>query len=281
MDKNDLTSESELATADPDNKIEAPETPASSDACGTEPCRKAENNKIRGKKKKDKKALTPAEKKERFVSRAILSLKLFLCYLKIGLFTFGGGYAMIALIEREYVQKRKWISEAEFYEILAISESTPGPIAINSATFIGYKLIGVWGAFVAVVAVCIPSFSIILLISYFYDAFMAFTPVQYAFEGIKVGIAILITSAGVNMMKKAQKGAFEYFVFVPAFLLVTCFDIFNIDFSSVYLILIGICIGVLYKVILDAVNKRKGIGVVAGAGEDDVTSGSESEKEEK
>ena len=241
-------------------------------------CKNKDKFKFSRPKRKDKPVLTPQQKKERFFRRAILSLKLFLCYLKIGLFTFGGGYAMIALLEREYVQKRKWISDAEFYEILAISESTPGPIAINSATFIGFKLIGVWGAFVAVVAVCIPSFAIILLISYFYDAFMAFIPVQYAFEGIKVGIAILITSAGVNMMKKAQKGAFEYFVFVPAFLLVTCFDIFNIDFSSVYLILIGICVGILYKLILDAINKRKSVVAV---GLDTNASESESEKEEK
>lgn len=230
--------------------------------------------------RKVKPVLTHDEKRERFKSRAMLSLRLFLCYLKIGLYTFGGGYAMIALIEREYVQKKRWITDSEFYEILAISESTPGPIAINSATFIGYKLVGIWGAFVAVVAVCIPSFAIILLISFFYDSFMAFIPVQYAFDGIKVGIAILITSAGVNMMKKAQKGAFEYFVFVPAFLLVTCFDIFNIDFSSVYLILIGICIGVLYKIVLDAINKRKGVGVPC-ASDAETVNGSRSEKEGK
>lgn len=277
MDNKDELSGKEVLFSDADKNGETPEDTLSSDERGALSCEKKENKFLR-RKRDDKPVLTPQQKKERFVRRAILSLKLFLCYLKIGLFTFGGGYAMIALLEREYVQKRKWISDAEFYEILAISESTPGPIAINSATFIGFKLIGVWGAFVAVVAVCIPSFSIILLISYFYDAFMAFIPVQYAFEGIKVGIAILITSAGVNMMKKAQKGAFEYFVFVPAFLLVTCFDIFNIDFSSVYLILIGICVGILYKLILDAINKRKSVVAV---GLDTNASESESEKEEK
>ena len=207
-------------------------------------------------------------KKQRAKRRLKLSLKLFLCYLKIGLFTFGGGYAMIALIENEYVRKRRWITNEEFYEIIAIAESTPGPIAINSATFIGYKLAGFFGALVAVIAVCIPSFVIIYIISIFYDEFMAFTPVQYAFEGIKVGIAILITSAGVGMMKKAKKDAFDWCVFVPALLLVTLFDIFNIDFSSIYLILIGIGIGIIYKLIIDIINKKKGgVGLTATAGE--------------
>ena len=207
-------------------------------------------------------------KKQRAKRRLKLSLKLFLCYLKIGLFTFGGGYAMIAFIENEYVRKRRWITNEEFYEIIAIAESTPGPIAINSATFIGYKLAGFFGALVAVIAVCIPSFVIIFIISIFYDEFMAFTPVQYAFEGIKVGIAILITSAGVGMMKKAKKDAFDWCVFVPALLLVTLFDIFNIDFSSIYLILIGIGIGIIYKLIIDIINKKKGgVGLTATAGE--------------
>ncbi len=196
-------------------------------------------------------------KKERFCRRCKLLLKLFLCYIKIGLFTFGGGYAMIALIENEYVRKRRWITNEEFYEIIAIAESTPGPIAINSATFIGYKLVGFWGALVAVVAVCIPSVAIIYIISLFYDEFMAFTPVQYAFEGIKVGIAILIISAGVGMMKKKRKDVFDWCVFLPAFLLVTLFDIFNIDFSSIYLILIGIAIGIIYKIVVDLINKKK------------------------
>ena len=190
-------------------------------------------------------------KKQRIKRRLKLLLKLFLCYLKIGLFTFGGGYAMIALIENEYVRKRRWITNEEFYEIIAIAEST-----------------GFWGALVAVIGVCIPSLVVIYVISIFYDEFMAFTPVQYAFEGIKVGIAILITSAGIGMMKKARKDVFDWCVFVPALLLVTLFDIFNIDFSSIYLILIGIAIGIIYKLIIDGINKKKGgFGTAAPAGD--------------
>ena len=143
-----------------------------------------------------------------------LALTLFLSYFKIGLFTFGGGYAMIALIEREFVVRKKWINEVELYEIIAIAESTPGPIAINCATFVGYKILGFVGSFLATLAVCIPSFAIIYLISVFYDAFMALTAVAYAFEGIKVGIAIMITVAGVNMIKKGKKNAFAVGIFL-------------------------------------------------------------------
>ena len=83
-------------------------------------------------------------------------LNLFFTMLKIGLFTFGGGYAMIALLENEFISKKKWMKKDEFIDMVAIAESTPGPVAINSATYIGYKLLGFWGAFFATVAVCIP-----------------------------------------------------------------------------------------------------------------------------
>ena len=107
---------------------------------------------------------------------------LFLSMLKIGLFTFGGGYAMIALIENEFVSKKKWIDKEEFLDMVAISESTPGPLAINSATYIGYKTAGVAGAFSATIAVCIPSFVIIYVISLFFDQFLSLEYAQYAFH---------------------------------------------------------------------------------------------------
>ena len=204
----------------------------------------------------------------------MIYLDLLLAFMQIGLFSIGGGYAAMPLIQHQTIDVHSWLTMSEFADIMTISEMTPGPIAINSATFIGFKLVGFWGAFVAVVAVCIPSFVIIFIISLFYDEFMAFTPVQYAFEGIKVGIAILITSAGVGMMKKAKKDVFDWCVFVPALLMVTLFDIFNIDFSSVYLILIGIAIGIVYKLIVDFANKKKSavggdIGLETENSEDD------------
>lgn len=190
--------------------------------------------------------------------RVRLALTLFLSYFKIGLFTFGGGYAMIALIEREFVVRKKWINEVELYEIIAVAESTPGPIAINCATFVGYKILGFVGSFLATLAVCIPSFAVIYLISVFYDAFMALTAVSYAFEGIKVGIALMITAAGVNMIKKGKKNAFAIGIFLLTFAAATCIDIFNLDFSTIYLILIGAAAGIVVQIIRDAVSKKKG-----------------------
>ena len=132
-------------------------------------------------------------------------LNMFLTMLKIGLFTFGGGYAMIALLEDEFVSKKKWVDHEEFLDIAAIAESTPGPIAINAATYIGYKLFGILGSIVATVAICIPSFVIIYAISLFFDAFLSFTLVAYAFRGIQVCVVYLILSAGLKMLRKMKK----------------------------------------------------------------------------
>lgn len=200
--------------------------------------------------------------------RVKLALTLFLSYFKIGLFTFGGGYAMIALIEREFVVRKKWINEVELYEIIAIAESTPGPIAINCATFVGYKILGFVGSFLATLAVCIPSFAIIYLISVFYDAFMALTAVAYAFEGIKVGIAIMITVAGVNMIKKGKKNAFAVGVFLLTFAAATCIDIFSLDFSTIYIILSGAALGIILQIIRDIVAKKKGAENAKARGEE-------------
>lgn len=191
--------------------------------------------------------------------RVKLALTLFLSYFKIGLFTFGGGYAMIALIEREFVMRKKWINEVELYEIIAIAESTPGPIAINCATFVGYKILGFVGSFLATLAVCIPSFAIIYLISVFYDAFMSLTAVAYAFEGIKAGIAIMVTTAGINMVRKGSKNAFTVGVFLLTFAAAVCIDVFSLDFSTVYIILIGAAAGIAAGIVRDVVNKKKGV----------------------
>ena len=111
---------------------------------------------------------------------------LFLTFLKIGAFTFGGGYAMIALLENEFVERKKWLKKDDFLNMVAIAESTPGPVAINSATYIGYKIAGLFGAAVATVAVCIPSFTVIFCISLFFDQFLSLTWVSCAFRGIQV-----------------------------------------------------------------------------------------------
>ena len=137
-------------------------------------------------------------------------LDLALSYFKVGLFTFGGGLAMISIIEREYVEKRKWIEKDEFESVVAIAESTPGPVAINCATYIGYKVGKVLGSIIATIAVCLPSFFIIYAISLFFDAFMSLKVVKYAFEGIQIAVIFLIFSAGVKFFKNMKKSNIIY-----------------------------------------------------------------------
>ena len=132
-------------------------------------------------------------------------LHLFWTMMKIGLFTFGGGYAMIALLENELVTKREWIKKDEFIDVVAIAESTPGPIAINAATYVGFQRAGFLGAIVATLGIVIPSFTIIYLISLFFDAFLSLKLVEYAFRGIQACIVYLILSAGLRMFKNMKK----------------------------------------------------------------------------
>lgn len=150
--------------------------------------------------------------------------KLFLTFLKIGAFTFGGGYAMIPLIQREVVEKNKWLTDEDILDIIAIAESTPGPIAINSATFVGYKVAGFFGAFFCTLGVVLPSFVIILAISFVLDAFKELRAVQYAFNGIRAGVVALILKALVNMYKKCPKGLVSYIVIAASFVAVAVFD---------------------------------------------------------
>ena len=131
-------------------------------------------------------------------------LDLFLTMLKIGLFTFGGGYAMISLLQNEFVEKKKYMEKDEFLDMVAIAESTPGPIAINAATYIGYKQFKLLGSLLATIAICIPSFIIIFTISLLLDSFLAFKPVEYAFRGIQVCVIYLVFSAGLKMLKQMK-----------------------------------------------------------------------------
>ena len=144
-------------------------------------------------------------------------LKLFLTFLKIGAFTFGGGYAMIPVFQKEAVEKNGWITDDDILEIIAIAESTPGPIAINSATFIGYRTCGVLGSAVATFGVVLPSFLIILLISFVLQQFQEIQVVQYAFNGIRAGVLALLFKALWSMYQKAPKGWAAYVVMAGAF----------------------------------------------------------------
>ena len=171
-------------------------------------------------------------------------LNLFWTMLKIGLFTFGGGYAMIALLENEFVSKKEWIEKDEFLDMVAIAESTPGPIAINAATYIGYKMLGFFGSLTATVAVCIPSFIIIYVISLFFDAFLSFTLVSYAFKGIQVCVIWLILSAGLKMLKQMKKTAFNIRILSAVILCMVAFSVFSVSFSTIFYILMSGGIGI-------------------------------------
>ena len=169
---------------------------------------------------------------------------LFFTFFKIGLFTFGGGYAMIALLEEEFIQRRRWLDKDEFLDMTAIAESTPGPVAINSATYLGYKLAGVPGAAVATVAVCLPSFLIIYAISLFFEQFTQLTVIANAFKGIQVCVIYLIFSAGVRMLQALDRSLFSSGVLLSVFLAMTSLSLAGISVSSILLILLSGAAGV-------------------------------------
>ena len=175
------------------------------------------------------------------------ALMLFWTMFKIGLFTFGGGYAMIAILERELVERKKWIEHDDFIDVIAIAESTPGSIAINSATYIGYKKCGVLGSVFATLGVAMPSFIIIFLISLFYDAFIKIKAVNYAFKGIQACVCYLILSAGIKMLKKIKHTAFNIILFSLTTVGIVTFTLIfpHLSFSTIYYILVGGFVGVI------------------------------------
>lgn len=165
-------------------------------------------------------------------------LRLFFTMLKIGLFTFGGGYAMIALLENEFVEKKNYMEKDEFLDMVAIAESTPGPIAINAATYIGYKRAGVLGSTMATVGVCIPSFAIIYIISLFFDAFLSVRLVECAFRGIQVCVVYLIFSAGLKMLRQMKRTVLSVGIVSAVGLCMLAFSLFAVKFSTILYILI-------------------------------------------
>ena len=169
---------------------------------------------------------------------------LFFTFFKIGLFTFGGGYAMIALLEEEFIQRRKWLDKDEFLDMTAIAESTPGPVAINSATYLGYKLAKVPGAATATVAVCLPSFLLLYAISLFFEQFTQLTVIASAFKGIQVCVIYLIFSAGVRMLKALDKSPFATGVLAAVMLVMVGLSLAGVSVSSILLILLSGAAGV-------------------------------------
>ena len=164
---------------------------------------------------------------------------LFLTFAKIGLFTFGGGYAMIALIANSCVEKKRWISHDEMMEIAVIAESTPGPIAINCATYVGYKQKGLAGAVAATVGIVLPSFCIILLISSLLDNYLEIAWVAHAFQGIKIAVGILILDAAAKMIGKMPKKPLLLAIMGGGFCAMMLVNIFALRVSSITLMLVA------------------------------------------
>lgn len=181
-------------------------------------------------------------------------LDLFLSFAKIGLFTFGGGYAMIALIEDVCVDKKRWITHDDMMNVTVIAESTPGPIAINCATYVGYQQHGLSGAAAATIGIVLPSFCIIYLISLFLDGFLEIAWIAHAFKGIKIAVGILILDAGARMVRKMQKKPLPRGIMACAFLAMLATDVFALRISSISLMLIA----ALVSLAVFLVKQRKG-----------------------
>jgi len=171
------------------------------------------------------------------MKRSKLLSDLFFTFFKIGLFTFGGGYAMIALIEDSCVNKRQYITHDEMMNITVIAESTPGPIAINCATFVGYKQAKTLGAVIATLGIVLPSFLILFAISLFLDDVLHVQAVASAFIGIRAAVSLLILQAGINMLKKMKKTPLSVAVVSVAILLMLAIDLLSLRISSIVLLL--------------------------------------------
>ena len=185
-------------------------------------------------------------------------LQLFITFFKVGILTFGGGYAMIPIIQKEVVEKKKWLPESDILDILAISESTPGPIAVNTATYVGFKVGGFWGSFFATLGLAVPSFAIILLISFFYEKFMTWSVVAAAFKGLKVGVIILLSMAVLKLRKavKTDLVSIILFIFTLIGMLVATFVFPLVEFSIPSISLIFIAIGIIVGIVITALAKK-------------------------
>ena len=185
-------------------------------------------------------------------------LELFYIFARIGLFTFGGGYAMISIIEDICVERKKWISHEEMMNMTVIAESTPGPIAINCATYVGYKLAGLAGAIVATFGMVLPSFVVIFIVSKFLDNFLEIKVIANAFLGIKIAVGILIFDAAITMIKKMKKKIFPRVIMISAFLVMMMVNIFSWSFSSINLMLIAGVLSLIIFAVQTAPDRKGG-----------------------
>ena len=184
--------------------------------------------------------------------------ELFLTFAKIGFFTFGGGYAMISVIENNCVEKKQWITHDEMMDMTVIAESTPGPVAINCATYIGYKKAGFKGSLIATLGIIIPSFVVIYAISMFLDNFLEITVIANAFKGIKIAVGFLILDAGISMVRKMQKKFLPLIIMICSFIVILLTDIFAYRFSSVALMLIAAVVSLVVFLAKNSSKQRGG-----------------------
>ena len=164
---------------------------------------------------------------------------------------------MISLIEDECIEKKKWITNEEFLNCVALAESTPGPIAINSATYIGYKVAGFLGSLFATLGVILPSFVIIFIISLFFNDLLKIEVIANAFNGIKVGVSLLIIQAGIKMFIKAEKKPLPLIIIFTTIVAMILIDVFALNFSTIFLILIGAVVGLTAYAITQYREKQK------------------------
>ena len=178
-------------------------------------------------------------------------IKLFSTFFNIGLFTFGGGYAMISLMEREVVEKHSWISKEDMSDMIVISESTPGPISVNIATFVGFKVAGFLGAFCSTLGLVLPSFLIIILLSSILDILQDNIIFQNAFFGIRAAVVALILKTFVSMYKEFPKKAFTYFILGLTFI-----SVLFLNIKAIYMIILAAIMGLIYNLLISRKEKE-------------------------
>ena len=171
--------------------------------------------------------------------------ELFFVFFRIGLFTFGGGYAMISIIEDACVDRRRWITQAEMDDLVVVAESTPGPVAINCATFVGSRQAGLAGALAATLGMILPSFLVIFAVSKLLDRFLEIRIIANAFRGIKLAVGILILDAGRRLLRRMKRTPLSLAILGGSLAIMLAINFFALRLSSVVLMLAAAAISLL------------------------------------
>jgi len=166
-------------------------------------------------------------------------LKLFSIFFYVAIFTVGGGIAMVPVLERILVEKKKYLSEKEFTEVFSVAQILPGSLMINMATFTGYQIAGFWGAFLSCVAIMLPPLTIITLISVFYTQFIQFTLMKKLMIGILAGVVGEVSGITLKMFKKTKFDTFKIILLLLSFALIFIFKV-----NPIYVVVIGALLGI-------------------------------------